>query len=58
MKKSEIYTLAMVAVVNSRDFGAMDKLDIIETLLSDKSIALYREKLDAEAAEKAKEENA
>ena len=47
MKKSEMYTLALVAVVNSRDFGVMDKLEALEVLFGDRSLALYREEQEA-----------
>lgn len=55
MKKSEMYTIAMVSVVNSRDFGTLDKLEVLETLFEDRHLALYRE--EQEAKKKAEQEN-
>ena len=48
MKASERYTAAMVAVINNTNINAADKLEIIETLMGDKSIAEFREKQEAE----------
>ena len=54
MKDSEKYTNAMLAVINSTMIMSHDKLEIIEELLSDRSLALYREK-EAEKKEAAEE---
>lgn len=50
MKKSEIYDMAMLAVVDC-NFNAFDKLTIIEELLDKKSLAKWEEKRKAEAQE-------
>ena len=43
MKKSEHYQLAMRAVVTCSSLGADQKIEIIETLLADKRLAVYGE---------------
>ena len=44
MKKSEKYHMAMLAVVNSVSLNAEDKLEVIEMLMTEKSVAEYCEK--------------
>jgi hypothetical protein len=51
MKKSERYYIAMCAVVDDESISAEDKLDIVATLMEDKSIAEYLERQEAEKAE-------
>ena len=51
MKKSEIYTLALVAVVNSRDFSVLDKLDVVKQLMDDRSVAEWSEKQEEKKAQ-------
>lgn len=43
MKKSERYQYAMVAVVNSTSLDAEVKLEVLETLMQDKSVAEWTE---------------
>jgi hypothetical protein len=47
MKKSEIYNLALIAVVNSRDFGCLNKLEVLEALFEDRKLAVWREEQEA-----------
>lgn len=44
MKKSIRYQLAMMAVLVCNEIEAQDKLEIIETLMGDKSLAEWSEK--------------
>jgi hypothetical protein len=44
MKKSEMYQAAMVAVLNSNGFTSEEKLEIIATLMDNKSTAEYWER--------------
>jgi len=48
MKKSEKYQYAMLAVLESQMITSPSKLEIIETLLGDKTMAEYTEKMEAE----------
>lgn len=41
MKKSEIYTKALVAVLGSSDFTAAEKLEVVEQLMTDRNVAKY-----------------
>lgn len=47
MKKSDIYQLAMLAVVDSEDIEAHDKLEVVEVLMNDKRVAEWSEKQEA-----------
>lgn len=47
MKKSEIYNLAMIAVVDS-DLRATEKLKVVESLMADRNVAEYVEKAEEE----------
>ena len=47
MKKSERYQFAMLAVLNS-GFADKTKLEILETLMGDKSLAEFTEKAEEE----------
>lgn len=44
MKKTERYKAAMIAVINNTNLNAADKIEIIETLMADKSTAELVEK--------------
>ena len=44
MKDSEKYTNAMLAVINSTMIMSHDKLEIIEELLAQRGLCLFREK--------------
>ena len=46
MKKSEIYTKALVAVLDSSDFTAEEKLEVAEQLMADRSLAKYVEEAE------------
>ena len=48
MKKSERYQVAMIAVLTNNSIVANDKLEIIETLMGDKSLAEYVEGTEEE----------
>lgn len=48
MKKSEVYNCAMIAVINSV-FPAEMKLEVIEVLMNDKSVAEWSEKKEEDA---------
>ena len=43
MKKSEQYKAAMLAVVEDALIAPSDKLEILETLMADRRLALYNE---------------
>lgn len=43
MKKSEIYTKAMLAVIDDDTLTAPQKLEIIDRLLSDRTVAKWNE---------------
>ena len=51
MKKSEIYTRAMKAVLKDSTLAVSEQLDIIETLLADRNVARWSEKQEAEKEE-------
>ena len=48
MKKSEIYTMALLAVMDSANLTAMAKLEVAELLMSEKSLAEILEKAEDE----------
>lgn len=54
MKKSELYTIALEVVVDSLWIDASERLEVIALLLSDRDIALYSERKEAEKAEQEK----
>ena len=56
MKKSEMYQAAMVAILNSNGFTSEEKLEIIATLMDNKSTAEYWEREEEKKA--AEEANA
>lgn len=47
MKKSEIYHLAQVAVLNTATIAPENKLEIIKELMEGEELALYRDGMDA-----------
>ena len=49
MKKSERYQVAMIAVLTNPAITPSDKLEIIETLLDNKSLAEWSEKEEGTA---------
>ena len=51
MKKSEIYRIAMEVVADRVSLRAKDKVEIIEQLLQDKSIADWQEAHEAKTAQ-------
>jgi hypothetical protein len=50
MKKSERYHLAMCAVLNSGSISTEGKLEIIETLMEAKNVAVFTEKSEGSMA--------
>lgn len=52
MKKSDQYYEAMKSVIRDSNRNLDDKLEILETLMSDRSSAQFSERMDAERAEK------
>ena len=48
MKKSELYTSAMVAVLDSERFAVCEKLDILEVLMEERRLAKFGEEREAE----------
>lgn len=52
MKKSEHYYEAMRAVLSAGMNSIDEQIEILETLMSDRSSALFSERMDAERAEK------
>lgn len=52
MKKSEMYYLAQIAVVNSQSIAVTDKLEVLQELMEAESLAKYRE--EQEEKEEAK----
>jgi hypothetical protein len=54
MKKSEIYTVAMCSVIEDRNITPIRKLEIIERLMQDKSIAKLVEEKEEEKEEEEK----
>lgn len=51
MKKSEIYHLAQIAVINSPSITPESKIEVMRTLLEDESLALYVEERKAKEGE-------
>lgn len=47
MKKSEIYHLAQMAVLNTATISPENKLEIIKVLMDDEGLALYCESQEA-----------
>ena len=56
MKKSAIYTLAMLSVLRDEQTPSTVKLDVIETLLADRSVARWSEEQEAKKKEAAESE--
>ena len=50
MKKSLIFRLAQIAVLNSATLGNNEKLEILGELMDRERVALYTEKQEAEKA--------
>lgn len=48
MKKSEIYELAMSAVLRDPNLGVYQQMDILEQLMADRSMARWSEKNESE----------
>ena len=48
MKKSHKYYAAMICVVNNHSLSAAEKLEIIEQLMQDKTVAEFVEKKEEE----------
>lgn len=48
MKKSEIYKRAMASVIRDSSWDMADTLEILETLMADKTSADWSEKREAE----------
>ena len=48
MKKSELYHLAMVAIVQSPNISPENRVEIVKLLLENEDLELYREKVEAE----------
>lgn len=44
MKRSQKYYLAMISVIQSEEIAVSDKLEILETLIGDRTVAEYAEK--------------
>lgn len=49
MKKSERYYIAMLAVITNTNILADDKIEILETLMDNKSVAEWQEKQEENA---------
>lgn len=58
MKKSEIYQVAMEIVVDSMKLCPRKKIEIVNVLLDNKSVAEFVERQEAEADATAQENNA
>ena len=43
MKKSEIYNVAMLCVISTNQLNDVEKLEVIEQLMGDKSLAEFSE---------------
>ncbi len=43
MKKSEIYHLAQIAVINTATIAPESKLEILDVLMNDEKVAIYFE---------------
>jgi hypothetical protein len=50
MKKSEIYHLAQIAVINSPSISPESKIEVMRILLEDESLALFVEDREAKEA--------
>ena len=48
MKRSQKYYLAMMAVINCEEIAVNEKLEIIEMLIGDKTVAEFSEKVEEE----------
>ena len=46
MKKSEMYRLAQIAVVNSQSICVTDKLEVLRELMDAENLALWSEELE------------
>ena len=44
MKKSELYHIAMMAVMQSPSISPESKIEVLKVLIDDESLELYREK--------------
>ena len=51
MKKSEMFKIAQMAVVDSHKINVEDKLEILRELMDKEDLAKYVEKKEAEEAE-------
>ena len=51
MKKSEMYTLALVAVITNHEMTVREKLAVIERLMDDRSLAEWSEKQEEKKAQ-------
>lgn len=54
MKKSEVYNLAQIAVVNASCIAPERKLQILRVLMTDEDIEKYREEIETKMAESEK----
>lgn len=50
MKKSDQYTIAMMAVVDNPNILTAAKIEVLETLMADKRMAEYGEEAEKDAA--------
>ena len=50
MKKSEIYHLAQIAVINSPSISPESKIEVMRILLEDENLALFVEDREAKEA--------
>ena len=48
MKKSELYKLAMLSVMNDNSLDPEDKLEVVELLMNDKRVSEWSEKQEEE----------
>ena len=48
MKKSEIYTAAMLAVLREPELNLGEKLEVLEALMADRSMARWSERNEEE----------
>ena len=48
MKKSELYTIAILSVMDDEGIKNTDRLEIIDLLLADRRHAVYAEELEAQ----------
>lgn len=55
MRKSEIYTEAMLAVIENASISAEDKMDILEQLMTDRDLARWSEEQQDKAMAAAEE---